>query len=740
MQLEQINQGTHSGLLQRYLDIALYLLVVTSFATLASTGGVDPAGLAFAIFGLTVRGYLLAAGKQFILPEAWTTSITVAYVAFYLIDYFFVSASFLSATIHLVLFITVIRMFSLRRDRDRYFLAVICFLMILAAAVLTVNSIFLLCFAFVLICAVATFVLMEMKDAASKADASETLLDRPAAQKMLRNFSAMVPALVFAILLAGTCIFFLLPRVSIGYLSAYSTTSRISTGFTDLVELGTIGEIQRSSTVVMHVQFDGDFKGQPDLKWRGVALSTFNGRSWFNVPSVHSRFPALRNPDGGFDLSLDEYAYKNGHDNSWTGQSPVNRNLDAPTNVVHYRVLLEPIGTNVFFLAAYARTLRGNYRVVDLDSAGDAFNLDPEHPIGLYDAWSDISRPMPDELRIEDSRYPRDILFRYLQLPPLDPRIPPLAHQITVSANNNYDRAIALQSYLKTHFAYTLQLPSTKQADPLANFLFERKRGHCEYFASAMAVMLRTIGIPSRVVTGFQSGEFNDLSGQYVVRASDAHAWVEAYFPNSGWVSFDPTPASGTESPTGWGRLVLYLDAAQSFWREWVVNYDRSHQSRFGHEVLQHSERTGFQFQRWAQSQYAAWLQKARAIWRSANRAPARWTLNSLLLLLIAAVLFSAGRLWRWIARRRIASHPADAPVMAASIWYARMTRLLSRRGYRRSITQTPDEFVRSIPDESVRERVASFTRHYESARFGGSSADAEQLPEIYEEIASTRR
>ena len=95
-----------------------------------------------------------------------------------------------------------------------------------------------------------------------------------------------------------------------------------------------------------------------------------------------------------------------------------------------------------------------------------------------------------------------------------------------------------------THFGYTLEIPRVAPRDPLADFLFVRKRGHCEYFASSMAIMLRTLGIPSRVVNGFRTSEFNDLTGNYVIRASSAHSWVEAYFPGYGWVSFDPTPGS----------------------------------------------------------------------------------------------------------------------------------------------------------------------------------------------------
>jgi len=116
---------------------------------------------------------------------------------------------------------------------------------------------------------------------------------------------------------------------------------------------------------------------------------------------------------------------------------------------------------------------------------------------------------------------------------------------------------LAIEIYLRTRFGYTLQLPRVLPHDPLANFLFERKQGHCEYFASAMAVMLRTLRIPSRVVNGFQTGEYNDLTSQYVVRASNAHSWVEAYFPGYGWVAFDPTPAAPLEVRNGWSRMLL---------------------------------------------------------------------------------------------------------------------------------------------------------------------------------------
>src|SRR5205085_4512471 len=116
---------------------------------------------------------------------------------------------------------------------------------------------------------------------------------------------------------------------------------------------------------------------------------------------------------------------------------------------------------------------------------------DPEHPVGVYQASSVIPQPSPSELRAAFSLYPPEIELNYLQLPPMDVRVPRLAEQVTEQQNNNYDKAAALEKYLRTNFAYTLQLPRVVPADPIANFLFQRKRGHCEYFASSLAIMLR---------------------------------------------------------------------------------------------------------------------------------------------------------------------------------------------------------------------------------------------------------
>jgi transglutaminase-like putative cysteine protease len=130
----------------------------------------------------------------------------------------------------------------------------------------------------------------------------------------------------------------------------------------------------------------------------------------------------------------------------------------------------------------------------------------------------------------------------YLQLPDdLDPRIAELAGQVAGDAPP-FGAALKLEGHLRSQYAYTLDTLPSQNRTPLAEFLFETRRGHCEFFASALAVMLRTRGIPARLVTGFAATNLNPVTGYYEVRALDGHAWVEAWFDEYGWVLFEPTP------------------------------------------------------------------------------------------------------------------------------------------------------------------------------------------------------
>jgi transglutaminase-like putative cysteine protease len=717
--------------INNYFDLSLYLLVLMGFGCLAGTGGLGAPTILLVGIALALRGYFLAERRPVVITERWTTPLTIAYFAFYAADYLVLSRSFLTATVHLVLFAVVVRTFSLRRDRDYTTLAILAFLMVLASAILTVDGVFLLFFAGFMLMAVVTFILMEMRRSsrAAKFQARHSR-DEHEHRHLAFSLARLTPVLMLMILVGAAAMFFILPRMSAGYLGSYSFGNDLSTGFSDRVQLGQIGQIQQSNAVVMHIQIDGDEQGRYALHWRGVALARFDGKNWSNP---REQYVLPREADGGFTVPVASQGLAR-VDAGRIDVSSGKRNVS-----IHYRVLMEPIGTNVFFLAPWARRVRGAYRMLGLDNGGAVYDLDGQRAVSVYEADSDISAPSPVELR-KAGPAPPAFAAAYLQLPASDPRIPLLAAQIAGSASNNYDRAVAIESYLKTHYGYTLQLPRSPVADPVANFLFERKQGHCEYFAASMAVMLRTLGVPARLVNGFRSDEFNDVTGNYVVRAKDAHSWVEAYFPGYGWVTFDPTPGGATGTPEGWGRMMLYMDAAASFWREWVISYDSSHQSVLGHSVLNGTRTSWERARTWVRLRYEQALNWARRRQRGVEQAPRSWlggiTGVAFLLLLLANVK----RIARMIRTGQLQAHPERAPHEAAAMWYERMARYMARRGLRKSTNQTAGEFVRFIGDEQLRARVRQFTEAYESARFGNSSEDAVRLPELYEEVESTGR
>jgi len=711
--------------IDHYFELALYLLVLTGFATLASTGGLDLPSIILVGIAMAIRGYQLAKRQQFVISERWTTPLSVAYFMFFAADYFIFSRGFLPATVHLALFGVVVRMFSLRRERDHVMLAILAFLMVLASAVLTVDSVFLFWFSAFMMMAVGTFVLMEMRRSGHAASIQARHTHDPQEHRHLAfSLARVAPGLMLMILVIGAAVFFLMPRMSAGYMGAYSFGTDLSSGFSEHVQLGQIGQIQQSNAVVMHVQIDGDRFGGSDLHWRGVALSNFDGHTWSNP---REQFILQRRPDNSYRVPRTNAPL-----------TPVTSSLTRE-HVIHYRVLMEPMGINVFFLAPWARSVSGDYRVVAADPGGAVYNFDNQRAISRYEADSDIAAPTPAELRSARGSYPPQVAD-YLKLPTLDPRVSSLASLITRSATSDYDKAAAIENHLRTRFGYTLELERTAVKDPIANFLFVRKQGHCEYFASSMAVMLRTLGIPSRVVNGFRSDEFNDLTGNYVVRAKDAHSWVEAYFPGYGWQTFDPTPAGVSANPQGWERLALYIDAMSSFWRDWVVSYDSSHQYSLGQAAVGGTRGLWQRARTWAREHYAAMLAWARHSQDRVEHSPGRWAILGIAVALIFLLLGNLGRIARLLHERWLRTYPERSPEQAASMWYSRMARALAKRGMEKPAAQTPQEFVEKIEDKKLREPVARFTAVYESARFGNSADDAQRLPELYEEVELATR
>jgi hypothetical protein len=316
---------------------------------------------------------------------------------------------------------------------------------------------------------------------------------------------------------------------------------------------------------------------------------------------------------------------------------------------------------------------------------------------------------------------------RYLQLPELDARIAGLAREYA-GQGSELGRALALQNRLKTSYGYTLEFPSTAVADPLANFLFTRKQGHCEYFASSMAIMLRTLGIPARIVNGFQSGRFNPMSGLYVIRASDAHSWVEAFLPGEGWVTFDPTPAAQRTTADSWNtQMALFFDAADTFWQDWVVHYDLGHQITLAERLEEGTRRLRWE---WGGGRPVNW-----GAWKSnAARGLKRWAAPAIALALAVVLLvWGRGRLGRYRLRQR--SRRGRVSPKDATLLYERMLRVMRRKGFQKPPWFTPGEFAATLPASPAGELVARFTASYHAVRFGGDAASVRELGSLIEQL-----
>ena len=161
-----------------------------------------------------------------------------------------------------------------------------------------------------------------------------------------------------------------------------------------------------------------------------------------------------------------------------------------------------------------------------------------------------------------------------LQLPDdLDPRVLELARRVAGEHSAPRAKVAAIKQYLRQEYRYTLVPTPTTSGQALGVFLFDSREGHCEYFATALAVMLRAEGVPARLVNGFYGGDFNAVGGFIAVRQTHAHSWVEAWMPGEGWVRFDATPA-GQVAARSSGAIGLLSDALQAKWYGLVLDYD----------------------------------------------------------------------------------------------------------------------------------------------------------------------
>jgi hypothetical protein len=718
---------------QRYFEVSLFLLVSTGILAVVSTGKLDIFSTVVPVIALGYKAIRIWRGRPPELTVRFATGLVLAYFLFFPFDLWVVSRalsagapnpalySALLAAVHLMLFASLVRLFSARTNRDYAFLAMLAVTCMLASAILTVETSFLIALAIFLVLAVSTFVALEIRRGANDAVSPPLDSGSPLAHQLNRALGLTSALVAIGTLAIGSVIFFSLPRFTAGYLSALSLQPKLMTGFSDNVTLGEIGEIQKSHAVVMRIHVDGEPGRGDGMHWRGMVLTNFDGRRWFTPAREQIAF--FPDADGTYRVNMAPLPAGDSYQLSYT-------------------VLMEPLASDAIFVAPRIESLRGRF-ANDVDRVGPTRRtsfllVDPTESLSnpshndtkvRYEATSNIPNVPPAQLRVTSAVFPASLAAIYLQVPPLDPRIKQLAQQITANAPTEYDKTAKIEQYLKAHYTYTLDLRGPRTADPLAHFLFTGRAGNCEYFAAAMTVMLRDVGIPARYVGGFLSGEYNDVGGDWIVRASDAHVWVEVFFPGFGWITFDPTPPGDAKRTGLMERLGMYWDWFQYAWGEWIINYDLVHQVTLAQNVQKTSR---------------DWSESARKYYRDKQRRAmdviitldkkieaSPYFLPSLLVCLITLLLYLRGRsmiayiVARWSLRAR---NRGNVTASLATLEYREMLRLLEKRGWKKSPSQTAQEFAAAIPAADVAAPVAQLTQLYQSARFGNHPAPVAQM------------
>jgi hypothetical protein len=383
----------------------------------------------------------------------------------------------------------------------------------------------------------------------------------------------------------------------------------------------------------------------------------------------------------------------------------------------------------VVFAGHKALAISGDVRFLLRDTSDNLYTSRRAFNKIRYTAVSDVTPPDPALVPPQAGVLSREISDTFLQLPPMDERIRELTHSVAGSVESQFEKARAIEAHLRGSYGYSLSLSgSPKSEDPLAAFLFEVREGHCEYFASAMTVMLRQLGIPARLVNGFTTGTYNNLAQAWTVRQYNAHSWVEAYFEPYGWVEFDPTPAAPPATRSAMARLFSNLfDAINIWWAEDIVNYDFWKQYRLIAAVRLRAREMVLQLRAALDHVY----ESARSRWEQA--APRQWLILTtlavfLLALIAAAYMLKRGRLL-WLSRllRRMRSFLVLGD-MGSEItgFYSEALVLLKGHGLIRKCGETPLEFAESLKDLPVGQPLSALTQIYHQVRYGNSGGSAE--------------
>ncbi len=530
------------------------------------------------------------------------------------------------------------------------------------------------------------------------------------------SFLVGTAALAIPLFVTTALLFAAFPRVGLGFLAFGDGAGTHVAGFGSDVTLGDVGVLRDDPTVVMRITPPATLATSAPahlpILLRGTSFDAYDGRRWSRT---HTGGERLRRYGDEFVLTR---VGGRRRDLAW---SIVLEHIDQPV------VFLPPRAVAVDVPPRFSAGLDVG-RELTLYPGLDLRYEDPD-ALGLrYTVWTSPAVEEPVERLGEDDQR------RYLQLPAGHASLGALAREWTRGARTDRERAEQIARHLAAPpFVYSLRMEDPGEAAPLEHFLEVSRSGHCEYYASAMAILLRELGVPTRNVTGFSGAHYNAYGRYWAVRSGDAHAWVEVYLGDEGWVSFDPTPPS-TAEPNAADALLAELraisDAMRARWQEWIVGYDLRSQRELARTLG-----------RWLGGGGSPGVARTSAAATDDQRL-SPWRTAAILLGLVAlAIAIDRGYRALLRGRARGGERPVDPTMREVVALYRELEREMVRLGTPRAPSATPLEHARALSDAGAPHAgaVQRITRRYVDARFGGARLDDPELAALRAELATLR-
>jgi hypothetical protein len=656
-------------------------------------------------------------------PTLWNVLLMGSFVIL-LIDLTVISRDLLPAGIHFLVVLLDIKLLTLQQRRDYRHLYAISLMAILAAAALTTDAWYVPVFLLYLLTAVWTLLLYHLTQETGETTAVVTpsstavcLMTSPG--RITHRFFWLTNGTAVLTITLTLAIFFLIPRIGAGVLQKTSGEALRTTGFSDRVDLGTIGSVKQDPQIVMRIELPDQPAVEKDrLYLRGLAYDQYNGQSWSHSGTRRRSLNLVA--DGTFLTR------------------PAGRRLpDSQSIPIRQDILLETLDTAVLFAAPFAELVSGEFLTVQADAMSGLHLPFPPSSRIRYSVTSQAPRLVADERIASILAYPDSIRSHYLQVPVGSEQVAGLAYRVSQQATTPFERTLAIQQHLLENYRYSLEADTTTLSHPLEEFLFTRKTGYCEHYATAMVVMLRTVGIPARLVTGFLATEWNEYGGYFTIRQRDAHAWVEVYFPHSGWITMDPTPTvSAAVTTTRWEPLSQLGESLRLKWDRLFVHYSAKDQLAVVHGVREGSDALREKVSRWVSLLSAPIGQVLSRLTHMVR------TFHPGMLGLVTGVIVVGLALLLLMLRDRIGlwatTHlPTSRQHLAIVQLYARMVRTVEKHGVTKPPTATASEFARLVEQEwkSAAPIVADVITLYHQGRFSRISLTPDELSRAAEQV-----